>query len=145
MNLHSRQKMLMVLALCVLGVHLAVAAIARASFALMIFSDAFPCATLVIAILAATHNSRRKVGILPLFWKLMTAGLFMMLASQIFWFYYDYKRQVSTPSPVVGDSLFLLPVDPCVARSVALQSKFLPPGVPAASRHYQCACVSLCA
>src|SRR3974390_1275553 len=108
MNLRSRQKMLTVLAPCVLGVHLAIAAIARPSFALMIFDDALPCATLVIAILAAHQNSRRKVGILPLFWKLMTAGLFMMLASQIFWFCFDYKRQLSTPSPVVGDSFFLL-------------------------------------
>jgi hypothetical protein len=108
MNPHFRQKILMVLAFCVFGVHLAVAAVARPSFALMIFGDAVPCVTLVIAILAASLNFRRKLGILPLFWKLMTAGLFMMLASQIFWFYYDYMRQFSTPSPVVGDSLFLL-------------------------------------
>ena len=67
MNLRSRHKMLTALALCVLGVHLAIAAIARPSFALMIFGDAFPCVTLVIAMLAATHNARRRVGILPLF------------------------------------------------------------------------------
>ena len=108
MKLHSRHKMLRVFALCVLGVHLAVAATAKPSFALMMFGDAVPCALLVLGVLAAAENFRRNAGILPLFWKLMTAGLFVMLASQIFWFYYDSMRRFSDPSPVGGDSLFLL-------------------------------------
>jgi hypothetical protein len=31
-----------------------------------------------------------------------------MLLSQIYWFYYDSVRQFATPSPVPGDTLFLL-------------------------------------
>jgi hypothetical protein len=108
MNLRSRsrQKIFLVLALGVFAVHVAVAAIAKPSFALMMFGEAVPCAMLVIAILGAADNFRRNVGILPLFWKLMAAGLFMMLASQVFSFYPDGTRPFS--SPAVADSLFLL-------------------------------------
>lgn len=108
MNLHPRHKIVLLLGLGVFAVHLVVAATARPSFALTMFGDAVPCVLLTLGILAAAENFRRDMGILPLFWKLMTAGLFMMLASQIFWFYYDSMRQFSAPSPVVGDSLFLL-------------------------------------
>jgi signal transduction histidine kinase len=39
---------------------------------------------------------------------LMAAGLFQMLLSEAYWFYYDSLRRYSTPSPVIGDTLFLL-------------------------------------
>ena len=108
MNLHRRHKILLVLALGVFAVHLIVAATAKPSFALTMFGDAIPCLLLAIGILAAVENFRRNVGILPVFWKLMTAGLFTMLVSEAFWFYYDFMRLFTAPSPVAGDSLFLL-------------------------------------
>jgi signal transduction histidine kinase len=108
MNLHACQKVCLGLALSIFAVHLTVAAIVKPWFALMILGDAISSAMLVIAIFGAASNFRRSVGILPLFWKLMTAGLFMMLASQICWFYYHCRRQFSASNPVPADSLFLL-------------------------------------
>lgn len=108
MSFTSRQKALFLLTLGVFAVHLIVATIAKPSFAMTMFGDAIPCVLLAFGILAASENFRRNVGILPLFWKLMTAGLFLMLCSQVFWFYFDSMRRFSAPSPVLGDCLFLL-------------------------------------
>ena len=92
----------------ILLLHLGVAAVAKPSFALTLAGGAFPCALLMIAILAVGENLRRGTGLLPLFWKLIAAGLATMLLSQIYWFYYDSVRQFATASPVPGDTLFLL-------------------------------------
>ena len=43
-----------------------------------------------------------------MFWKVLAGGTVMMLLSQAFWIYYDWLRLNSAPSPVFGDSLFLL-------------------------------------
>jgi len=72
------------------------------------FGDALPCALLIVAILAVRENFRFSRGVLPLFWKLMAAGLFQMLLSETYWFYYDTLKRYSSPSPVIGDTLFLL-------------------------------------
>jgi hypothetical protein len=88
----------------ILLLHLGVAAVAKPSFALTLAGDAFPCALLMIAILAVGANLRRGTGLLPLFWKLIAAGLATMLLSQICWFYSDSVRQFATASPVPGDS-----------------------------------------
>lgn len=108
MSFTSRHKTLFYLALGVFAVHLIVGAIAKPSYALTMFGDAIPCVLLALGILAASENFQRNVGILPLFWKLMTAALFLMLFSQAFWFYFDSMRRFSAPSPVLGDCLFLL-------------------------------------
>jgi signal transduction histidine kinase len=107
-NISRRAKIYLILASAILVVHLGVAALAKPSFGLTMFGDSLPCALLFIAILACVENFRRNSGALPLFWKLMTAGLFFLLASQGDWLYFDSLRRYSNPSPVVGDSLFLL-------------------------------------
>jgi signal transduction histidine kinase len=108
LNLQSRQKIYLALAVLVCVVHLIVAATAKPSFALTLYGDFNPCALLVLATLAAWENLRRPVGILPLFWKLFVGGLALLLASQIYWFYFDWRRLNSVPSPVPGDSAFIL-------------------------------------
>jgi len=69
--------------------------------------DALPCLLANVTILAV-----REIFVRPrhpaLFWKLMAAGLFQMLLSQAYWFYYDSLKVYSSPSPVIGDTLFLL-------------------------------------
>ena len=108
MKLQPRHKLLLGIAGVILVLHLGVAAFAKPSFQLTMFGDAIPCGLLVVAILAVRENFRFQRGILPLFWKLMAAGLFQMLLSQAYWFYYDSLHRYSTPSPVIGDTLFLL-------------------------------------
>jgi hypothetical protein len=108
MKLLPRHKFFLALSVGIFVLHLVVAAVAKPSFGLTLFGDGISCALLFVAILAVAENSRARSGILPLFWKLISAGLFVMLFSQIYWFYFDSLRRFSSPSPIPGDSLFLL-------------------------------------
>ncbi len=108
MNLLPRHRLYFAISVVLFIVHLGVAAIAKPSFRLTLIGDSFPCALLIIAILAVGENFRQKGGLVPLFWKLTAAGLLTMLLSQIYWFYYDSLREFTTASPVPGDTLFLL-------------------------------------
>jgi len=108
MTLQPRHKVLLGFAFAIFLFHMGVATFARPSFRLTILGDALPCLLLIVTILAVRENFRFGRGILPLFWKLMAAGLFQMLLSQAYWFYYDSLKVYSSPSPVIGDTLFLL-------------------------------------
>ena len=108
MNCSSRQKLYWGVATGILVVHLGVAAFAKSSFAFTMFGDAIPCLLLALAVLAMRQNFRNSPGVLPVFWKVFAGGTVMMLFSQAYWFYYDWRRVTSTPSPVFGDSLFIL-------------------------------------
>lgn len=108
MKFPARQKVYPALATVVVFLHLGVAAIAKPSFPLTMYGDASPCVLLLLAILATRENFRRPPGILSLFWKLFAAGFLIMLFSQAYWFYYDWRRPASPASPIPGDSLFLL-------------------------------------
>jgi hypothetical protein len=108
MSLQPRHKLLLGIAFGIFVIHIIVAAVAKPSFALTIFGDALPCAVLVVGILAVRENIRYQRGALPFFWKMIAAGLFQMFLSEAYWFYYDSLRRYSSPSPVIGDVLFLL-------------------------------------
>jgi signal transduction histidine kinase len=108
MKVDPRQKLYLGIALGIFALHIVVAIVAKPSFALTMFGDAMPCALLIVAILSFVHNFKIKRGILPLFWKLSAAGLLTMMLSQTYWFYFDSLKRFSAPSPVIGDSLFLL-------------------------------------
>ena len=108
MTITPRHRFLLSLATVILVIHVVVAATMKPSFPLTMFGDAVPCALLVIAVLATRENFAIHTGVLPLFWKLMAAGLVQLLLSQAYWFYYDSLRRYSSPSPVLGDTLFIL-------------------------------------
>lgn len=108
MSIQPRHKIFLGFAGAIFLLHLGVAAFAKPTFWLTMFGDALPCGLLIAAILAVRENFRFHRGALPLYWKLMAAGLFQMLLSEAYWFYYDSLRRYSSPSPVIGDTLFLL-------------------------------------
>jgi His Kinase A (phospho-acceptor) domain len=108
MNLPPRLRLYLGLAGAIFLLHVGVALLAKPSFALTIIGDVIPCALLIVAILSFADNFRQGNGLLPLFWKLSAAGLSMMLLSQAYWIYYDSARRHGEPSPVPGDSFFLL-------------------------------------
>ena len=108
MRFTARQRIYFALATLLFVAHLGVAIVAKPSFALTLYGDATPCALLILATLAARENFRRSRGILPVFWKLFATGLLVLLSSQLYWFYYDWRRLNSAPSPITGDTLFLL-------------------------------------
>lgn len=103
-----RQKLYFVLATAVMLAQVLVALAAKPSFRLTVFGDTVPCALLVLAILTAWENFRHSAGVLPVFWKLFVTGLVFFLASQIYWFYYDWHQLTIVPSVVTGDTLSLV-------------------------------------
>jgi phospho-acceptor domain-containing protein len=127
----SRQQLYLVLATITFLFHLCVAAVAKPSFLLTMYGDASPCILLILGVLAARENFRRQLGILPLFWKLFACGLTLMLLSQVYWFYFDWRRLTGTPSPIPGDTLFLL------ANVFFLSALALRPHSSAAGRNLQ--------
>jgi len=108
MKLSPRHKFCLLMGAGLLVAHLLVAALAKPSYSLTLIGDAFPCALLLVAILSVHENFHNNYGILPQFWKLIGTGLALMLLSQFYWFYYDTLKLTTLPSPVIGDSLFLL-------------------------------------
>jgi signal transduction histidine kinase len=108
MKLPARHKIYLLLGALLLVAHLFVAALAKPSYTLTMIGDAFPCALLLLAILSVRENSQNNSGILPQFWKLIAAGLVFVSLSQIYWFYFDTMRLYASPSPVPGDTFFLL-------------------------------------
>ena len=108
MRFLPRQRIYLSLAAGVFGLHLVVAAVAKPSFGLTLFGDGLPCLLIILALLATRENFSLASGLLPLYWKLFAAGLVSTLFSQMYWFYFDSARRHSAPSPVLGDSLFLL-------------------------------------
>jgi hypothetical protein len=108
LNRPSRQKFYLILGALVFALHVCVAALVKPSFHLTLFGDSLSCFFLVLAILSSLENTGRGSGVLPLFWKLISTGLFLLLFSETYWLYYDSLKRFSSPSPVLGDSLFLL-------------------------------------
>ena len=108
MRLPPRHHLYLALAMSLFCLHLIVAAFARPSFGLTMFGDSLPCLLILLALLAVRENFTTRSGLLPLYWKLNAAGLASMLASQLYWLRYDSLRRFAAPSPVFGDSLFLL-------------------------------------
>jgi len=103
-----RQRIYLSIASGVFVLHVIAAAVAKPSFGLTMYADAVPSALLVLAILAIRENFQSSPGNLPAFWKVFAAGLIVMLFSQAFWFYFDWRRLDSAPNPVLGDSIFLV-------------------------------------
>jgi signal transduction histidine kinase len=103
-----RQKAYCVIATIILAAQIVVAALAKASFGLTIFGDLVPCLFLILAVLTARENLRRDTGVLPVFWKLFASGLTIFLGSQLYWFFYDWRGTLIGPTPITGDTLFLL-------------------------------------
>jgi His Kinase A (phospho-acceptor) domain len=104
----ARQKLYLKMSGGIFLLHLCVAALAKPSFHLTLFGDSLACLFLLLAILSSLENARDGAGVLPLFWKLMCTGLFLLLLSETYWLYYDSLKRFSSPSPVLGDSFFLL-------------------------------------
>jgi His Kinase A (phospho-acceptor) domain len=90
-----RHKIYLFLATAILVVQLVVAATVKPSFRLTVFGDSVPIALLLLAALSV-------------FWKVFSGGFAAMSLSQAYWYYYDWRRIVSTPSPVPGDALFIV-------------------------------------
>jgi His Kinase A (phospho-acceptor) domain len=108
LSFSPRQKIYFAIATAIFSIHIIVAVFGKASFPLTMFGDAIPCVFLLLAILAMWENLRNAPGVLPVFWKVFAGGLAIMFCSEAYWFYYDWRRLTSAPSPVAGDSLFLL-------------------------------------
>jgi signal transduction histidine kinase len=104
----SRQRVYLSLATVIFLTHLVAAGLAKPSFGFTMFGDTVPIVLLILAFLTARDNFRRVEGILSVFWRVFAAGLAALALSQAYWYYYDWRRLTSAPSPIPGDSLFIL-------------------------------------
>jgi hypothetical protein len=132
-----RQKLYFVLATAVMVAQVLGALVAKPSFHLTVFGDTVPCVLLVLAILAAYENFRHSAGVLPVFWRLFVVGLVFSLASQIYWFYYDWRQLTTAPSVITGDTLSL------IAHILFLAALALRPHSAAAGRNLRLRCMDL--
>jgi signal transduction histidine kinase len=108
MKCTPRQRVYLEIATFVILYDFVVASIAKPSFALTMNGDAVPCILLLLAILAIRENFQTPARVLSTFWKVFALGLTVMLFSQAFWFYFDWRRLTTAPSPLLGDALFLV-------------------------------------
>jgi signal transduction histidine kinase len=108
MKLLPRQRIILTIAAVVLVLHLLVAAFVRPSILVNLYGDATACVLLLLAFHATWGNCRCASVVLSLFWKLFAGGLAIMLLSQVYWFHFDWAQRYSAPTPVVGDTLYIL-------------------------------------
>jgi signal transduction histidine kinase len=109
------QNRLMITAFGVVAAQAACALVFKQSYTLTVLGDAFSCVLALIALLACCSNVGSVSGVVRSFWMLTASSLAVLLASQVFWEYYDFRRLHSVPSPVPGDTLFLLVPLPVLA------------------------------
>jgi len=108
MKCTPRQRIYLAIASFVILYDVVVASIAKPSFALTMNGDAVPCILLFLAILTIRENLPTSARVLSAFWRVFGLGLVVMLFSQAFWFYFDWRRLTTAPSPLPGDALFLV-------------------------------------
>jgi signal transduction histidine kinase len=108
MKCTPRQRIYLAIASFVILYDLVVASLLKPSFALTMNGDAVVCVLLLLAILTIRENLHVSARVLATFWRVFALGLTVMLLSQAFWFYFDWRRLTASPSPLLGDALFLL-------------------------------------
>jgi hypothetical protein len=85
------------------------------SLALTAFSDIVQCLVLSSATAAFVPLILRSVGRVRLFWSLITMGLTLWLAYQLFWTYYEVILQRDVPDLCVWDVVLFLHIAPLMA------------------------------
>jgi signal transduction histidine kinase len=109
------QNRLMIAAFGVVAVQVTCALLLKQSYMLTVLGDAFSCLLALLALLACWRNVDGAIGVVRSFWTLTASSLAVLVASQVFWEYYDYRRLTGAPNPVPGDTLFLLAPLPMLA------------------------------
>ena len=85
------------------------------SFGLTTFSDLTQCLLLLSGAAAFIPLARASQGRLRLFWSLITLGIGLWLAYQIFWTYYEVVLQRDVPDPCAWDIVLFLHMVPLMA------------------------------
>ena len=134
MTILPRHKLYLAVSSAILTAQIVIAATAKSDLQLTIIGDTVPILLLLVAILALRENFRYSQGILPIFWKVFAGGAGTIVLSQAYWYFYDWRRVDSSPSPVPGDALFILahvfflsaialrPHSACAARDIRTRS-----------------------
>lgn len=85
------------------------------SLGLTAFSDIVQCLVLISATAAFVPLVLRSVGRIRLFWSLITVGLTLWLAYQLFWTYYEVILQRDVPDLCLWDVVLFLHIAPLMA------------------------------
>ena len=85
------------------------------SLGLTAFSDIVQCLVLISATAAFVPLMLKSVGRIRLFWSLITMGLTLWLAYQLFWTYYEVILQRDVPDLCAWDVVLFLHIAPLMA------------------------------
>ncbi|GAC1616944.1 MAG: hypothetical protein PVS2B2_18350 [Candidatus Acidiferrum sp.] len=119
--MHSPQgKSLIWIACGFLAAEVAAALLFPTSYALTVAGELFPVILMVLAIFGFRQNWLRSSGLLRSFWLLNGIGFGIMLLSQFYSAYYDFRYAQQPDNSIPGDALFLLSLIPVLA-ALALQ------------------------
>src|SRR5215469_10398164 len=95
-----------------MAAQIAAALFLHRSLALTGFSDIIQCLALISATAAFAPLTSRSVGRIRIFWALITTGLTLWLAYQLFWTYYEVILQRDVPDLCLWDVVLFLHIAP---------------------------------
>jgi len=98
-----------------MAAQIAAALLLHRSLALTAFSDIVQCLVLSSATAAFVPLMLRSVGRIRIFWALITMGLTLWLAYQLFWTYYEVILQRDVPDLCLWDVVLFLHIAPLMA------------------------------
>jgi signal transduction histidine kinase len=98
-----------------MAAQIAAALFLHRSLALTAFSDIVQCLVLSSATAAFVPLMLRSVGRIRIFWALITMGLTLWLAYQLFWTYYELILQRDVPDLCLWDVVLFLHIAPLMA------------------------------
>lgn len=98
-----------------MAAQIAAALFLHRSLGLTAFSDIIQCLVLSSATAAFAPLALRSVGRIRIFWSLITMGLSLWLAYQLFWTYYEVILQRDVPDLCLWDVVLFLHIAPLMA------------------------------
>jgi hypothetical protein len=104
----------------VFAIEVAVAVLFPSSYTLTVAGELFPVIFMVLALIGFRQNWLRSSGLLRSFWLLNGVGFGIMLLSQFYSAYYDFRYGQQPDNSIPGDALFFLSLIPVLA-ALALQ------------------------
>lgn len=111
----SRSHSLICIACFFFAIEIVVAFLLPTSRALTMLGDFFPIAFMVIALVGFHRNWVRSQGLLRAFWRLNEIGFGVLLLSELYVTYHDFRYGQQPDNSIPGDALFFMSLVPVLA------------------------------
>ncbi|HXM97895.1 MAG TPA: histidine kinase dimerization/phospho-acceptor domain-containing protein [Candidatus Dormibacteraeota bacterium] len=119
----SLSKSLLCIACFFFGIEIVAGIVLRASHTLAMLGDFFPVIFIMLALVGFHQNWIRSQGLLRAFWRLNGIGFAILLLSEFYVAYYDFRYGQQPDNSIPGDALFLMALIPVLgALAISPQS-----------------------